>query len=260
MEIGINLNCYSNELSIERQAELMKENGFTKTFDMSDSPLVNDETVGILKEAGITFATLHAPFSKINSMWQVGEDGDKMLLSIADGVDKCAKYNIPVLVVHLSSKFPPPRISDIGNERYQKLMDYAACKGVTIAYENQRTLSNLSYALEIFEAAGFCWDTGHEGCFTPNRQYMPLFGDRLKTVHIHDNMCEFDKDLHLLPFDGKIDFNRVAKQLAEAKYNDVLMLEVLRSNSNFYDDIFAEDYYKRAGDAAKRLAEMVEKI
>ena len=145
MEIGINLNCYSNELSIERQAELMKENGFTKTFDMSDSPLVNDETVGILKEAGITFATLHAPFSKINSMWQVGKDGDKMLLSIADGVDKCAKYNIPVLVVHLSSKFPPPRISDIGNERYQKLMDYAACKGVTIAYENQRTLSNLSY-------------------------------------------------------------------------------------------------------------------
>ena len=260
MEIGVVLNCYSNELPIKRQAELMQENGFTKTFDMSDSLLVNDETIKILEDAGISFATLHAPFSKINSMWQVGEEGDKMLLSIIDGVDKCEKYTIPVLVVHLSSKFPPPRISDIGNERYQKLMEYAACKGVTIAYENQRTLSNLSYALEIFDDAGFCWDTGHEGCFTPNRQYLPLFGDRLKTVHIHDNMCEYDKDLHLLPFDGRIDFNRVAKQLTDANYKDVLMLEVFRSNSNFYDNIAAEEYYRRAGNAAKRLAEMVEKI
>ena len=87
MEIGINLNCYASGMAIERQAELMQKNGFTKTFDMSDSALVNDETVKILNEAGITFATLHAPFSKINSMWRCGEDGDKMLESLADGVE-----------------------------------------------------------------------------------------------------------------------------------------------------------------------------
>ncbi len=260
MEIGINLNCYANEISISRQAELMQKNGFTKTFDMSDSPLVNDEAVEILKNAGISFATLHAPFSKINLIWQTGEDGDKMFESLIDGVRKCEKYNIPVLVVHLSSKLPPPLISDIGNERYKKLMEYAACKGVTIAYENQRVLSNLSYALEVFDDAGFCWDTGHEGCFTPNRQYMPLFGDRLKTVHIHDNMCEYDKDLHLLPFDGRIDFDRVAKQLVDANYNNVLMLEVFRSNNSLYDEITDEEYYRRAGDAARRLREMIENI
>ena len=260
MEIGINLNCYSNEMPIELQAELMQKNGFTKTFDISDSPLVNDKTVKILKDSGITFATLHAPFSKINSMWQDGEAGDKMLESLVDGVERCSKHDIPVLVVHLSSKLPPPLISDVGNRRYQKLMETAKSKGVTIAYENQRVLSNLAYALEVFEDAGFCWDTGHEGCFTPNRQYMPLFGDRLKTVHIHDNMCEYDKDLHLLPFDGRIDFNRVAKQLVEENYKDVLMLEVFRSNNDFYNKYSAEEYYGRAGVAARRLADMIERI
>ena len=34
MSIGININCYSRDLPLEKQIELMKENGFETTFCM----------------------------------------------------------------------------------------------------------------------------------------------------------------------------------------------------------------------------------
>lgn len=258
METGINLFCYNNEISIDRQIELMQQNGFKNTFMLSDCAELTDETVGKLKSADITLATLHAPFRGINAIWKAGEAGDKVLESLIDGVRKCDKYNIPVLVVHLSSKYPPPMISDIGIQRFRRLMERAQTSGVVIAYENQRCLSNISLMIEQFEAARFCWDTGHEGCFTSGWEYMPLFGYKLATVHIHDNLGVKDSDEHLLPYDGKLDFGKVAIHLAKANYDGCIMLEVFRGNSNKYDATTAEEYYTRAAAAANRLAKEVE--
>jgi len=36
------------------------------------------------------------------------------------------------------------------------------------------------------------------------------------------------------------------------------MLEVLKKQSNYYDDVSPEEYYKKAGVAAKKIAERVE--
>ena len=104
-----------------------------------------------------------------------------------------------------------------------------AAKGVQIAFENQRKLANIAWTFEEIEDApnvGFCWDTGHENCFTPGRQYMPLFGKKLICTHIHDNNGVFDHDEHLLPFDGKLDFVRAARQIRESGFTGALVLEV----------------------------------
>ncbi len=258
METGINLFCYSNEISIDRQIELMRKNGFKNTFMLSDSAKLTDETISKLKASDITLATLHAPFRGINEIWKQGEAGDKVLEGLIDGVRKCERYNIPILVVHLSSKYPPPMITDIGVQRFKELMEKAKHSSVKIAYENQRCLSNIALAMEQFEDSGFCWDTGHEGCFTSGREYMSLFGDKLVTVHIHDNLGVKDSDDHLLPYDGKLDFGSVAKHLVAADYSGCIMLEVFRSNSNQYDDVTDEEYYARAAAAANRLAKEIE--
>ena len=258
METGINLFCYNDEISIDRQIELMRQNDFKNTFMLSDCAELTDETIGKLRTADITLATLHAPFRGINEVWRQGESGDKVLEGLLDGVRKCEKYNIPVLVVHLSSKYPPPMITDIGVQRFKRLMEVAKASDIIIAYENQRCLSNIALALEQFENARFCWDTGHEGCFTSGWEYMPLFGDKLATVHIHDNFGVKDSDDHLLPYDGTLDFGKVTKYIAKANYDGCIMLEVFRGNSNQYDDITDEEYYARAAVAANRLANEVE--
>lgn len=256
MKIGINIDAYTG-LHLEKQVELMKENGFEATFFMSDSPFAN-RICELSGKAGIVCESVHAPFNRINDIWADDNSGEIMLKRLFDSVDVCKRYGIPVSVVHISSGVPAPRINDTGLDRFKRLADYAEKNSVKIAFENQRVLSNIAYLFEQLENAGFCWDVGHEEVFAHGRRYMPLFGDRIAAVHIHDNMKIHNGDIHILPYDGKIDFEYVAREIGASGYDKAVMLEVMTSNSKLYDEFSPEEYYKRAAEAARKLAERVE--
>lgn len=257
--IGINLHARTG-LNDEEYLRSMAEFGFGATFTGSQwtDPKKLIVFADLCAKYGITYETMHAPFGHINDIWYDNEDGEAMLSELTACVDNCALAGVGIAVVHLSSGLTPPSITDIGRSRYEKLVDHAACKGVKIAFENQRMLANLSWALETFgpDVAGFCWDCGHENCFTPGREYMPLFADRLICTHIHDNDGVFNNDLHLIPFDGKLRYERVAEHLSASSYTGSLMLEVIASTSGRYEDISAVEYLEKAAAAARRLADM----
>lgn len=259
MEIGIS---FFGGTPYEKQVECLKNVGVSRTFIGSEYPEF-DKVMECFEKNGIICETLHAPFNKINDIWYEGEAGDEMLDRLIDSVDKCARYKIPVTVVHLSSGCPMTAISEIGDKRFEKLVNYAVEKGVTVAFENQRYLENLQHGFEKNPKAGFCWDCGHESCFTPGLKFMPLFGDKLVALHISDNACEYNADNHVLPFDGKIDFEQVAKELAENGYEGTLMLEITKNaaynGEKIYENMTEEEFYERAAASARRLADMVEK-
>ena len=255
MSIGININCYSNELSIDRQIELMKENGFETTFCMADDKNIRS-IIEQLQASGIKFETLHAPFSHINDMWK--EDDCEMLKELCDSIRLCAEYSIPVLVVHQSAGRPAPLINDYGNTRYDALMEEARKYGVKIAFENSRCVGNVAAALERYPDAYFCWDVGHEHCFTPGMMFLPYFKDRVGALHLQDNMCQLDRDIHVIPYDGLIDMESVAKRLAQSSYKNSIMLELGRHHSDMYTDLSPEEYYKRAAAAARRFERAVD--
>ena len=87
---------------------------------------------------------------------------------------------------------------------------------------------------------------------------MPLFGDRLSFTHIHDNLSEYNSDLHMIPFDGKIDFRYVADQIRTSGFQGTLSLEVIPTESDFYRGVSPQEYYARAFQAACRLREMAD--
>ena len=122
-------------------------------------------------------------------------------------------------------------------------------------------LVNIGWAFEEFKNAEnvvFCWDCGHEACFTGGRQYMPLFGERLICTHIHDNDGVFNHDQHRLPFDGGgVNYDRFAEHIRNSSFDGALMLEV-DGNSEFYADITCEEFLRRAAERIKRLREMVQ--
>lgn len=255
MKIGISWNCYGG-LTRDEQIALMKKNGFEATF-MGSKVTELEDCVVPLRQAGIDVETLHAPYDKINDMWLEGEAGDLMLGRLIQCVENAHRYQVPTVIIHMSSGNTPPIISDIGNLRFRKLVEAARKNKVTLAFENQRKIANLAIMFEYYDDARFCWDIGHEACFTPGRKYMPLFGDKLVALHIHDNTCEENKDYHMLPFDGKIDFDNAAQFIAESGFEGTVMLEVGRWGSNFYDDMSAEEYYARAAAAAGRLRDKI---
>ncbi len=256
MKLGINLGCYGG-LTVDEQIALMKKNGFTACF-LSNERDDFDDAVETLQKAGISVDSLHAPYNKINDIWLEGPEGEEMLNRLIRCAEDAARHGIPAIVVHLSSGMTPPMINDIGNARFATLMDKAKELGITVAYENQRKLANLALMFEYYGEARFCWDIGHEACFTGGREYMPLFGHKLAVLHIHDNTMEFNKDYHMIPYDGKIDFDKGAKYIADSGFDGTVMLEIGRWGSSFYDGISAEEYYQRAGAAAKKLAAKIE--
>jgi len=258
-KIGINLHA-RKEMEMDRYVRIISELGFDTVFSGVKPTEEMAETAELLCKAGITYDTLHAPFGHINDIWYAGEGGDAMYAELTDCVDACARVGAPIAVVHLSSGNQAPPPTDIGRGRFIDLVDYAAGKGIKIAFENQRKLGNIAWAFEEFadaENVGFCWDCGHEACFTRGRQYMPLFGDRLICTHIHDNNGVFNEDLHRLPFDGSLNFERITAQIRESGYEGALMLEVM-GYKPYYDNISDEEFLTRAAEAVKRLREMVD--
>lgn len=260
-QIGINIHSMRG-LSAEEYASRVKGLGFDTIFTGVAKSVADQCTYSdIFAKNGLVYENLHAPYGHINDIWLETEGGEKMLEELIHSVDCCHGAGVPILVVHLSSGLKPPSITDIGRARFEALVEHAAQKGVTIAFENQRKLANIAWAFEAFEDCGnvgFCWDCGHEACFSPGREYMPLFGKKLVCTHIHDNTAVFNADLHLLPFDGAIDFDRFAKHIKDSGYKGPLTLEVIAGNSNFYDSVSIDDYLQKAADAIKKLRLMVD--
>ncbi len=259
METGIGI---FSGISFEKQVECFKKHGIKRTFVSSEIKDF-DKVMELFSENGIICETLHAPYDKINDMW--GEDeaaAEAILNRLKDSVDKCAKYNIPVTIIHVSSGRPMPEINETGTKRYEELFAYAKEKGVTVALENLRYFENLKYLMTKYEDAGFCWDNGHEYCSTPGVKYIDLYGDRLAALHIHDNRCGFDTDDHFLPFDGAIDMEEIAKDLVKSGYAGTLMLEVGKSitvdGKAVYEKLSDEEYIEKAVASAKKLSDMVE--
>ena len=254
MEIGINLYPKWPYGEVIRA---FLENGIERTFVNIEHPEF-EKAMQALANAGIVVDNFHAPFKGLNVIWEPGEAGDEMLHKLMAGVDTCVKYGVKLMVGHVSNGRPMPPISPVGLDRYDRLMAYAQEKGVTIAFESHRYLENVAYFMERYSQAGFCLDTSHEDAFIPGVRYMPMWGNRLVATHLSDNEYVCDCDMHMLPFDGHIDWDKTARELAACGRDVTLMLEIKPENHEKYKDISIKDYYAAAAESIKRFAKMVE--
>ncbi len=255
MRVGINL--YSNR-PYEEVIDAFLENGIDRTFICVEHPQF-DEAMEALKKANITVDNFHAPFKDLNSIWEEGKEGDEMLARYLKSVDTCCKHGVKLMVAHASNRRPMPPISEIGLKRYDEVMAYAREKEIKIAFESHRYVENVQYMLERYPEAGFCLDNGHEDAFTPGVRYMTMWGDRLVATHLSDNEYVCDEDMHMLPFDGHIDFDKAARELAASGYDGTLMLEVKPDNHERYKGVSVKDYYAAAAKSIKKFAAMVER-
>ena len=256
MEVGINLYP---KWPYAEVIEAFVENGIDRTFVNIEHPEF-EKAMEALAKAGIVVDNFHAPFKNLNVIWEPGQAGDEMLGKIMAGVDACVKYGVKLMVGHVSNGSPMPPISPVGLVRYDKLMAYAKEKGITIAFESHRFVENVAYFMERYPQAGFCLDTSHENGFTPGVRYLPMWGHRLVATHISDNEYVCNYDMHMIPFDGNIDFEQTARELVDCGREVTLMLEIKPDNHEKYKDISIKDYYAAAAKSVKRFAKMVETI
>lgn len=270
MEVGIMLTIGNEIASFDEQLATLVEIGVKRTFITARHPR-HAEVMQKILDAGLICDNYHASVrgEKNGVVFEMkhfrfdGIEGDYMLELLLENIDNCAKYGIPVLVVHGAGGKPEEEWPDVYYQRTRKLLDHAKKKGVTIAFENLGNAQNLFQIFEKFPEASFCWDCGHQNCNSPETRYMQTLGNKVVALHIHDNSCEYRKDLHMIPYDSKIDFDEVAYDIAKSGYDGTMMLEIMYGREGsvgggYADRMSYKEYATRARDAANRIIERVE--
>ena len=141
--------------------------------------------------------------------------------------------------------------------RIREITEYAAEKGVRPALENLR---RTNYIARLFHENRdlplyYCWDSGHEICYTPGVDHVALFPEKLVCTHIHDNSGVYMMDDHWLPFDGAMDWERKARFIRESGYTGALTMELARPLAK-YDHLSDEEFIAEAYKRIQKFAEM----
>lgn len=248
-------------ISPSARMELIKDAGFDSYSTNTYKIYEHKEAANAAARVGLTPDFLHAPFDNINSIWYKTEKHPDIFFKMCEAIDTAAEFEIPTVVIHTASGWNPPEISERGLYRYDVLVERAAKLGVKLAFENLRTIPHTIYLLFRYRAfvnVGFCYDSGHESCFTETVDWLGIAGERTICTHIHDNFgkgadpCQ-NYDSHLLPFDGKIDFSGVASRLDKYGYRGTLTLEAFDTSLPKYTAWGAEKFLKESYERISRL-------
>lgn len=244
--------------SIEEQIALFAAVGFDAFF-LSCGVTEAFERIPYWAErasaAGIDFEAVHAPSDGLDAVWLDEAEGERYMERIRQVIDHCAAGGVDKLVMHTAAGGEKaPAVSACGLARFAALEAFAQEAGVHLCYENADASPHLAAVLEqAGDYHGFCFDCGHQFCYTPEEPLLSRFGHRLLYTHIHDNFG--DRDRHLLPFDGGRDWLQYAKLLRGTGYAGTLTLELACHSSEKYRAMpfagFVQEAYRRA----KRLRE-----
>jgi len=229
------------------------------------------ENVEKARNAGLLVENIHAPFTNADSIWLDNLNGENYMKQLLTSVGDCKEYNIPTMVVHLSNEYNPPPPSSIGIKRLKRITEKAEHDNINIAFENAFALDHIRFTFDNISSQklGFCFDSGHQNCMTPDCDLLAEFGQRLMAMHLNDNLGAHEQnkhidillyekgsiewtrqvDLHLLPFDGTIDWSKITRQLKAAQYKGAIAFEV----HAFKGKYTPEEYYTEAFNRANKL-------
>ena len=136
------------------------------------------------------------------------------------------------LVLHLGDRGDSwnPRTIENALTALEHLQTYARPLGVRLLVENiQNEVTTPAHLLEIlraghFDDIGVCLDLGHAHLGEGVPAALEELRDRVRSSHIHDNHGE--KDAHLWPGEGTIDFAEAFAGLREALQKPAGVLEI----------------------------------
>jgi sugar phosphate isomerase/epimerase len=140
-------------------------------------------------------------------------DEVKRALDVAEQVP----FEIMVLHAATARDEPDQRRWDAAFTSLEHLVLFARQRGVTLALENtpgeMATPANLRHFLEDTHLPGLrlCFDSGHAHMETGALQGLETMRGIAVTTHLHDNHGE--KDEHLLPFEGTIEWDKLMRAM-----------------------------------------------
>jgi len=211
--------------------QLIKEAGFQSVMiwweDEADEYTVpKQQQPEIVRKSGLKLDNAHLEFANVNTMWEDSLAGQEVFKRYCNLIDECKYHEIPTAVMHATTGMTPPPYSQLGLDRFKRLVEKAERDKVNIALENVRYPEYIDYLFKYIESdrLKFCYDCGHENCYSPEIDFLARYGDKLIALHLHDN--DGARDEHLMPFYGTVNWKRIMKWLKKLEYKGPLALEI----------------------------------
>jgi sugar phosphate isomerase/epimerase len=198
------------------------------------------------KSTGIAFNSMHSPMF-YEEDWggnmtpiNIAETDRKRRIEAMDEIKRAievaemAPFKFLVQHVGNSDEAFDPRKFEAAMTSVEHLKAFAKPLGVTLLLENiPNELSTPERLTELVRAAhfddvGFCFDTGHAHLGSTVLQAFDVMKHNIRSTHVHDNRR--DKDNHLLPGEGNIDWSECAGLLRSAPHVPPLLLELEGEN------------------------------
>ncbi len=211
-------------------------------FDYTERPVVRETAEWFRGNATKPFS-LHAPLYSDADSGRGGEPSVNVVhpeksrrIDAMDEVKRALETaeQIPFkhLVLHLGDRGDSwnPRTLENALTAVEHLQTYARPLGVKLLLENiQNEVTAPAHLLEIlnvghFDDVGICLDLGHAHLGDGVPAALEMLKDRIRTAHIHDNHGE--RDEHLWPGEGTIDFPPAFASLKQAKQAPAGVLEI----------------------------------
>jgi sugar phosphate isomerase/epimerase len=221
------------------------------------------------KSEKVQFHSMHAPIGMDNNFHSGGQqvnivDNDKRnridaMDEIKRAIEVAEYVPFKYLIQHIgkSDEYDDPRKFENALSGIEHLRAFARPLGVSLLLENiPNDLSTPEKLKEIirllrYEDLGICFDVGHAHLMSSVHQAFSLLEDRIRSTHVHDN--KRDRDSHLLPGEGTIDWDQTMQALRGASQAPALLLEIEGAENMDVPGKMAEVYDKleSAGVAAE---------
>ena len=268
-ELGFSLQPQYDLMQV---VPMLKRVGFSAVSPLWSADLDMHALAACARAHNMIIQSLHAPHKNIAFLWQPDSQESAIAQeNIFRSIDACAEHEIPILVVQgwqgRIYTFPD---TPLDFRVFDRLMDYAEQKGVTIAFENLEGEEYLQALMERYPNAGFCWDSGHDHCYPHKTDFLKAFGHRLIMTHLNDNfglrhpngIPSGNDDLHLLPHDGTVDWDQAIGRLKSMPKQEILNFEIkIRSHSTAPEDLpyvnlSLEQFFELAATRARQIAKL----
>lgn len=239
MEFGISTQIFRGQTVTVDLLETIRKAGYRQIELFANRPHFDFHNRSLLRSLGRWFTenelpapSLHLPFIEnigpVEKAWiSVLEPERRQRESAMDQIKRALELvdHLPLgyVVLHLGN--PKQEFNPVAFDyAYAAIAQIRAFAGVDVMVENiPNEISTIQRIQEFktvsgLEDVGICYDTGHG-----HLQKLAEGFEHARTTHIHDNNGE--KDEHLWPFEGTLDWPRLIEKLVLAKYEGSFIFE-----------------------------------
>ena len=258
-KIAVVIHNNNENVTVSETIDAIKKAGFKDVFVQwynKEWEYSQEEQLKYARKQGLNIIFAHLGYKNINDLWKECDEENKLVENYKKDIKICKQNNIPMVVMHLTSKKVAPNYNEIGLERIREIVNYAKELDIKVAFENTKIKGYLEYVIQNLDNdnVGICYDAGH--CHVHFNDEFPyeMFKNKIFAVHLHDN--DKSDDLHLLPFDGTIDWEYVINKLKDCNYNGPITMELCYRYD--YLNMSLDSFYKKGYEVGKKLQEMFE--